>query len=855
MSCQYNFTTFSVTGDCENNGSGGFTLYLETSSEPMSITWYEPNPWPPPPYGGPTTETDIYNGTREYLGLPAGTYVFTINDSCGGIGNITENNRETINITVSSGSSCVNIDGVISTTCGSDNGIITATTQNINGTATFVLYKDGIPIETAFTDNTFYIFTDLEPGTYYVNADNGGGCTGNSETALVLSSTPINYGFYVVNDADCGNVSTGVGKLFITGLTGVGPYNYQWEQVNSNFLIDTGQSLTGTSITGLTSGVYSVTVTDSQGCERTQSAEIIEILSVSIAQVTPTPPTCFDENGKITITVVNGTPPYRYYIPSRSFIDISYSQTYTFSGLPGGFYEIIVTDSALCQTSTNVQLNQPDSFSIGSINITNPKCGNSDGQISISLIGDPNKSYTYTLLSSTINTQNISTTSNIFTGLPPDGYLLTITSTNPLTPYSVSFDVSIWGTTNQSLTLTDSNATTYTFNNPLGGDQTNFVTLLQAWLLTQPFEITATLVNNTLTISTNDPLFIQVPFNTNGSVDLTTCQGTGCVEVNEVFDLQTCTYSQNITLTSQSPYTVSLSATGTTCGNQNGSVKIEASSGGTGLYTFSIIDINGNNNQTATNTGTSSFTFNNLAATSYIATVEDQSGCEVNDFFNITPSEFVNFFLTPTTSTNGSNGQILASITNGKAPFTLFWSSNVNGQTGTTVQNLSAGTYSLIVQDADGCITERYAKVDGISQLSSSQLYNICNSQITYDGLLQTRTMVRMLSEGYLDLTSGCTDCQLVSAIFSAVTNVAGTGYSQSFYTATTLFDFPSYESWANTITGLLSGATGIGDVLVDIPNNNITLETDCEEFNNTLANQNIIIQLKIIYDINCVSC
>ena len=47
MSCQYNFTQFTVTGDCENNGSGGFTLYLETSSEPMSITWIEPNPWSP----------------------------------------------------------------------------------------------------------------------------------------------------------------------------------------------------------------------------------------------------------------------------------------------------------------------------------------------------------------------------------------------------------------------------------------------------------------------------------------------------------------------------------------------------------------------------------------------------------------------------------------------------------------------------------------------------------------------------------------------------------------------------------------------------------------------------------------
>jgi hypothetical protein len=130
MSCSYNFTQFSVTGDCQNNGSGGFTLYLQTSAEPISITWLEPNPWPP--YGGPTVETDVYNGAREYLGLSAGTYVFTINDSCGGVGNITQNNRQTVNITVSSGSSCVNIVGVESTTCGNDNGIITATTENIN---------------------------------------------------------------------------------------------------------------------------------------------------------------------------------------------------------------------------------------------------------------------------------------------------------------------------------------------------------------------------------------------------------------------------------------------------------------------------------------------------------------------------------------------------------------------------------------------------------------------------------------------------------------------------------------------------------------------------------------------------
>lgn len=741
MACIYNFTQFTVTGDCENNGSGGFTLFLETSAEPMSITWYEPNPWSPNLGGGPPVEPNILNGSITYSNLLAGTYVFEINDSCS-----PENNRETINITVSSGSSCVNIDGVVSTTCGLNNGILTATTQNIINTATIVLYKDGIPIETAFTNTTFYVFNNLEPGIYYVNTDNGGGCTGNSETAIVLSSTSINYGLYVVNDADCGNVASGVGKIYITGLTGVAPYTYQWTQVNSNYLIGTGQITSGTSITGLTSGLYSVTVTDSQGCELTQSASIDEIPPVVINVVEPTPPTCFDENGQITIIVSNGTPPYRYYIPSRSFIDISYSQTYTFSGLPGGNYEIIVTDSALCQDTTTVQLNQPNSFSIGSVNITNPKCGNSNGQISISLIGDQSKSYTYTLSSSTITTENISTTSNIFTGLPPNNYLLTISD-------------------------------------------------------------------------------------------------------------GVCTFSRLYTLTSQSPFTVSYSVTGTSCNENNGSVLITASTGQTGLYTFSIIDINGNNNQVATNTGTSSYTFNNLAAGSYIGTVEDQALCEQNIYFTVNQSPSVDFYLYPTNSTNGSNGQIFANIVNGTPPFTLTWSPNVNGQTGTTVQNLSAGTYSLIVQDAAGCITERLITLGGTYNQSDTVLFNICDSVISSTGNLTERTMEKMLIEGYLDLTSGCTDCLLTSAIFSAVTNVAGTGYSQSFFTATTLSSYPNLSAWTNTITALLSGTTGIGDVIVDDQNNTITLNTDCDEVDYGLANQNVTTQLKIVYDINCVSC
>jgi hypothetical protein len=445
MSCQYNFSQFSVTGDCENNGSGGFTLYLSSTSEPMSITWILPNPWPPG--GGNTVETPVFNGQREYLNVPAGTYVFTINDSCGSPTATTENNRETISITISSGSSCVNITDVVNTTCGNSDGSLLATVQNTNGTVNIKLYledNDGrvVPlpqppgqeditfIREVEIDNDNYLFDNLPYGKYYVIADDGGGCTGRSESVIILPSVGVNFGTYIVNDADCGNVETGVGKIFITGLTGTPPYTYKWQGVGTtlDYLIDTGQSLTGTSITGLTAGFYEVTVTDSNDCGFSVTSQVIEKFPVSIGFVSTSPPTCFDNNGKITLQVLNGTPPYRYSIPSISFTDISYSQTYVFSGLPGGNYTIVITDAALCSVSTTTQINQSNSFALGQINTTPPTCGNSNGAISIGLIGNTNSNnYFYSLSGANgVFLSNTTSTSNTFSNLTPQNYFLTI---------------------------------------------------------------------------------------------------------------------------------------------------------------------------------------------------------------------------------------------------------------------------------------------------------------------------------------------------------------------------------------------------------------------------------------------
>lgn len=766
MSCQYNFSQFSVTGDCENNGSGGFTLYLSSTSEPMSITWLLPNTYPPS-IGGPQVETPIYNGQREYLNVPAGTYVFTINDSCGSPGPPNENNRETISITVSSGSSCVNITDVVNTTCGSQNGSLLATVQNTNGTVNIKLYledndgriqplpqpgdsSDNTLINEINVDNDNYLFENLTYGKYYVIADDGGGCTGRSESVIILPSVGVSFGTYIVNDADCGNVETGVGKIFITGLTGTPPYTYKWQGVGTtiDYLVNTGQPLNGTSITGLTAGFYQATVTDSNNCIFSVTSQVIEKLPVSIGSVSTSPPTCFDSNGKITIQVLNGTPPYRFSIPSIPFTDISYSQTYVFSGLPGGNYTIVITDAALCSVSTTTQINQSNSFALGPISLIPPTCGNSNGSISIGLIGNTNSSnYVYSLSGANgVSFTNVTSTNNTFTNLTPQNYLLTITD-------------------------------------------------------------------------------------------------------------NICTYTQLINLSSTSLFTISTQTSGTTCGNNNGSVTITKSTGGTSNFSYWIEDVEGNNDQTFDNTILSSCTFFNLAAGSYIAYVSDVNRCQEQTFFEISNSEPVNFVLIPTDSTNGSNGQIITNIYQGTPPFTLTWSSNVNGQTGTTVTNLSAGTYNLTVQDAAGCVQSNSVTLAGTYNATNFSLFNICDSVISSTGQVTERSLSKMLIEGYIDLTSGCTNCLMNSAIFSAVTTIAGTGFSQSFYTATTLNDIPSETSWITTVQNLISGVTGIGEVTVNTNENTITIDTSCEDITNPLANQTVTVQLKIVYDIDCESC
>jgi hypothetical protein len=400
MSCLLNYN-ISITGDCTNSNLGAFTIDILGSAPDYSIQWINP--------ASGTTALGV--GVTQYSisGLSADTYTINIIDSC-----TPTNTILPVNIYISSGT-CASITEIQNTTCGLNNGSLSASTTNYYGTATFSLYNDDdFFVTSASSFNGLVEFNNfLTADTYYIVVDDGGGCTGKTQMCIIKSSTTVDFGFYVVDDAGC---SINSGKIFITGITGNPPYTYLWNNGD-----------TTSSITGLTASGYSVTVTDNTGCSVTKSTSVNNIPPVGLGVLITTNPDCFTSNGKVEITVTGGTAPY-YYSGSNGVVQITFSPTYEFTNLAPGLFTIQVTDAGLCTFTTSTSVLPPNGFSITSVNINPATCGNSNGSLNpINLFGGSGN-YTYSLEYPNGSVLSQSTTSQTFqfTNLSAGTYNLTI---------------------------------------------------------------------------------------------------------------------------------------------------------------------------------------------------------------------------------------------------------------------------------------------------------------------------------------------------------------------------------------------------------------------------------------------
>jgi hypothetical protein len=247
-------------------------------------------------------------------------------------------------------------------------------------------------------------------------------------------------------------------------------------------------------------------------------------------------------------------------------------------------------------------------------------------------------------------------------------------------------------------------------------------------------------------------------------------------------------------------------------------------------------------------------TFNNISSGTHVVTVNDADGCVQTTNVYVSSSQPLDFSLYSSSCGTGNEGTISAFIASGTPPFTYNWSSNVPGNPQSLqVSGLTGGTYTVRVVDKNGCSLSRSTTITCDANYVSYQTYVMGSesfnvSSPTKYGLLQ------MMNEGFNDLTSGDTGCQLVSAIFNVKVSVLPLGItsSQSFFTSTSLNTAPSDNLYYDTVKSVLLGIPGVGTVDIDSLNNQITIQTS--KNNTSLNGQEVVVDLIIVYDITCLA-
>ncbi|NBO30022.1 MAG: hypothetical protein EBV10_12485, partial [Synechococcaceae bacterium WB6_1A_059] len=131
--------------------------------------------------------------------------------------------------------------------------------------------------------------------------------------------------------------------------------------------------------------------------------------------------------------------------------------------------------------------------------------------------------------------------------------------------------------------------------------------------------------------------------------------------------------------------------------------------------------------------GATTNTVSNLPAGFYALQVTDFNGCTSQWNYNVTQPAGPLLLSTTTSATscfNGNNGIVDLTVVGGTAPYAYNWS---NGGTTQDINSLTAGYYSVLVTDANGCTATVGDTVhQPLAFTSSAVLQNIhCFAQST----------------------------------------------------------------------------------------------------------------------------
>lgn len=609
-----NANTSFTNPTCNSISNGTITIAVTGGTSPYTYSW------------GTTPGT-----TSVVANLPAGTYTSTVTDARGCVltRTISLTQPPLLLMTFSTTNvSCFNLS----------NGAITTSVTGGTGAYSYSWSPSG--------GNGSFI-SGVAAGTYSLIVRDANNCSVASSTTITqptllqVIATPTMETCSYTND----------GKILAVASGGTPTYTYSWQP----------GSLTGGNLTNLSAGVYTLTTTDSKGCQTNTLVTITEPSVLTGAVVNSANISCFGgNNGSIVINTTGGTPAYAFTWQPN----VSTGNSVT--GLSAGTYTINISDNRTCTTQVVYTLTQPTASLSITANSSSVSCnGGANGSVSSVATGGT-APYAYLWSPLGINGQNIS---NIGAG-------------------------------NYSILLTDANGCTATSTTIVNQPPAIGLTLNKQ-------NSTCTQANGQTTVVVSGGL---PPYNyqwspTGGFNSIATGLPAGSYSVT-VTDANACVVTGSVLVNDNAGPTASiLSTTNVSCFGGNTGAATVGVAGGIGPFTFSW-QPTGQITQTAVG----------LTAGTYVVTVTDSStGCQslATTSPAITEPTDIQIAVSKTDVScfGGNNGSAVA-IASGGNSSTYSYTWQPGGTVGANLPSASFGTYTVTVEDGNNCIKTKTVSIN-----------------------------------------------------------------------------------------------------------------------------------------------
>lgn len=725
----------SVTGSatfiaplCNLASDGTINVTASNGVAPYQVSWTGPAT------GNPAgDEIATSGGNFTISSVPSGTYNITLTDAVGCLFSFTSDvTQPALLVAAATNSSALCSGGATGTVTG------TATGGTSPYDMSWVGPNTGNPAGTEINnDGGAYTVNGAPAGSYTLTMTDANGCTATTTTNLAqplpLSASTTNTPALCNGSAD--------GTITVTATDGTAGYNVSWTGPVNGDPAGTEISSSGGNytITGVSNGSYTITITDLNGCTTTTTSTISQPVSLT-ASATNTAALCNGSaDGTITVTSTNGTPAYNVSWtgpvngdPAGTEIGTS-GGNYTITGASAGTYTITVTDFNGCIATVTSTIIEPTVLSASSVNSSVLCNGGTTGIVSGTATDGTapyDMSWTGPLSGDPVGNE-ISNSGGTFTvnNAPAGSYTIIMTDANgcvATTTTTITEPALLSAAAINTSTLCNGSSDGTVTGTATGG--------------TAPYDMSWVGPN------TGNPAGTEI--NTDGGSYTVNGAPSGAYTLT-MTDANGCLATALTNLTQ--PLGIVLSATSTPplCnGATNGIISINAT-GGTAGYDLSW---SGPTSDNPTGLEISidggSYLISNLSAGTYTVTAIDQNGCSDSIISTLIPPPSLTFLATPTAILcNGGNGSVLITASNGTPGYDVSWTGTMSGNPNGTEINASGGTYTipaliagsyqLTVTDQNGCIDTSSVVIIEPTLIQASSIETTTLCQNSTDGTTQ----------------------------------------------------------------------------------------------------------------------